>query len=105
MIQHFIEHYSGEGSLVRNLQNHALALNVRTTVERTYSHGLFYILIELTEEGVKKSSDIIKAIYAFISMLKATKKACFKAYWRNHIKVKQLNFDYMLNTDSFDYVK
>ena len=96
---------AGQGSLIRNLQNRVLATNIRTAVERTYSYDFFYLIIELTEEGVVKSGDVIKTVFDFISVLKNMKKTLCKTYWRNYLSVKEVYKYYMLNTYPFNLMQ
>eukprot|EP01135_Chromosphaera_perkinsii_P003196 Nk52_evm3s238 gene=Nk52_evmTU3s238 len=85
-------------------RNRNWASNIMTDVDFYEDFTLFYVDIELTEEGVPHSNECIAALYKYLRVLMNT-GIRNDAYWKEHLKLKELHYQFPTVVNGFAYVK
>ncbi len=108
-ISGFLSRYLGQedlGSVLYLLKREGLAtsLSAGSQVD-TATFSLLYVDVELTDAGLRGVSRVVRAVHAYIGLLRAMNETEFGARFEEYRMMKQNVFDYGVKPTPFTYVK
>ena len=86
------------------IQNYATSLSADVAVE-TDSYTLFEVQIELTENGIRNVSEVIRILFQHVVRFQSLNEREFNQLWADFQPVSQIRFDYSERATPIDYVR
>ena len=99
----FLTQY-GEGGIATHLEHLGISRTVDSRIEKSHQFCTFSLIVELTTDGVSRSSEVISVIYQYIFLLKSMSSVQYYSYWKEYVHAAQISFDYLSDTDPFSFV-
>ena len=93
LIKYLLSH-AGKGSLSNFLKRQGLATSFTFYSDNFRDYSINYLIVDLTREGVKKTSEIVAIVYRYMFKLRTMSPFQYVLYWVEHSKVLNINFDY-----------
>ena len=86
------------------MRNYATSLSAGVEVE-TDSYSLFVAQIELTENGIRNVSEVVRVLFQHIARFQSLSEGEFNQLWADFQPVSQIRFDYSERATPIDYVR
>ena len=86
------------------IRNYATSLSASVEVE-TDSYSLFVAQIELTENGIRNVSEVVRVLFQHIVRFQSLREREFNQLWADFQPVSQIRFDYSERATPIDYVR
>jgi insulysin len=86
------------------IMNYATSLSAGVEVE-TDSYTLFMAQIELTENGIRNVSEVVRVLFRHIVRFQSISAGEFNQLWADFQPVSQIRFDYSERATPIDYVR
>ena len=71
----------------------------------TDSFTLYTVQIELTDEGVRNVSGVIRILFQYIVRFQSINESEFNRLWQDFVSVSQIRFDYSERSPPINYVR
>ena len=94
LIKYLLTH-TGKGSLDYFFKGLGLATSITITTEDFLDYIMYYLIIMITPEGAKKTSEIVSGVYRYILKLRDMSPTQYNSYWIEHSKVLNIKFNYV----------
>lgn len=104
-IQQYLNH-EGTNTAAYKLKslNYITSLNTAVDVE-TDSYTLYTVEIELTDEGVRNVSGVIRILFQYIVRFQSINESEFNRLWQDFVSVSQIRFDYSERSPPISYAR
>ena len=86
------------------IRNYATSLSAGVAVE-TDSYTLFEVQIELTENGIRNVSEVVRVLFQHIVRFQSLSEREFNQLWADFQSVSQIKFDYSERVPPINYVR
>ena len=104
LIEYLLGHI-GIGSLEYYLKGRGLATSIAVGTETFQEYCLHALLIMMTSEGAKKTSEIVSDVYRYIIEMRNMSPTQYSSYWMEHSKILNINFNFNIKKDSTETVR
>ena len=86
------------------MMNYATSLAADVEVE-TDSYTLFVVQIELTENGIRNVSEVVRVLFQHVVRFRSINGSEFNRLWADFKPVSQIKFDYSERAPPINYVR
>ena len=98
--------HEGTASAAYRLKTMNYATSLSTGVEvETDSYTLFMVQIELTENGIRNVSDVVRVLFQHVVRFRSINESKFARLWSDFKIVSQIRFDYSERSTPIKYVR